>query len=62
VIASDVSTCENNVDCDICSDAQFLNCMITRACSMHVRDDVCSELLCENTSGKGYWVLMGKCD
>jgi len=36
--------------------------MITRACSMHVRDDVCSELLCENTSGKGYWVLMGKCD
>jgi hypothetical protein len=27
VFASDVSACKNSVDCDIHSDAQFLNCM-----------------------------------
>ena len=44
MIASDVSTCKNSVDCDIRSNAKFLNCMIIRACSMHVRDDMCIEL------------------
>jgi hypothetical protein len=42
-----VKAYKNSVVCDIFRDKSFLNCVITRACSMHMRDDMCG-----NSSGK----------
>jgi hypothetical protein len=43
MIISDVSAYKNAVGCDIFSDEKFLNCVIDRAFSMHMRDDVHTE-------------------